>query len=62
PPIILLSSNPDAPMISAQIGATAFLPKPCDPIDLLAAVRRSTPSIRSRTFDDEPTGPARIYE
>ncbi|MFT3695358.1 MAG: response regulator [Kofleriaceae bacterium] len=62
PPIILLSSSPDAPQISARIGATAFLPKPCDPVDLLAAVRRSTGNIRPRTFDDEPTGPARIYE
>lgn len=62
PPIILLSGSPDAPEISARIGATAFLPKPCDPVDLLAAVRRSTGNIRPRTFDDEPTGPARIYE
>jgi CheY-like chemotaxis protein len=67
PPIILVSSSPDAPEISARIGAAAFLPKPCDPTDLVNAVARSTGGARPvRIFDDfaddEPTGPARSFE
>ena len=66
PPIILVSSSPDAPEISARIGAAAFLAKPCDPDDLIAAVARSTGDVRPvRIFDDfaddEPTGPARNF-
>ena len=40
PPIVLVSSSPHAPEISARIGATAFFPKPLDEEDLLAAVDR----------------------
>ena len=66
PPIILVSSSPDAPEISARIGAAAFLPKPCDPTDLVNAVARSTGGVRPvRIFDDfsddDPTGPARNF-
>ena len=66
PPIILVSSSPEAPEISARIGAAAFLAKPCDPADLVAAVARSTGQARPvRIFDDfaddEPTGPARNF-
>ena len=67
PPLILVSSSPEAPEISARIGAAAFLAKPCDPEDLIAAVARSTGDVRPvRIFDDfaddEPTGPARNFE
>jgi DNA-binding response OmpR family regulator len=31
PPLVLVSPSPHAPEISARIGATAFLPKPCEP-------------------------------
>ena len=40
PPIVLVSGSPDAPEISARIGAAAFLPKPCDTSDLVTAVTR----------------------
>lgn len=66
PPLILVSSSPAAPEISARIGAAAFLTKPCDPEDLVSAVARSTGEVRpvrilSDYADDEPTGPARNF-
>ncbi len=67
PPIILVSSSPEAPEVSVRIGAAAFLAQPCDPVDLVAAVGRSTGEVRPvRMFedfsDDDPTGPARGFE
>ncbi len=60
PPMILVSSSPHAPEISARIGAAVFLTKPCEPSDLVAAVERHSGEVRPvRSFDDEPTGPAR---
>ena len=67
PPIILVSSSPAAPEISARIGAAAFLAKPCDPVELVTAVARCTgharPVLVPNDFagDDEPTGPARSF-
>ena len=62
PPLILVSSSPAAPEISARIGAAAFLAKPCDPEDLVTAVARSTGVRNFDDFaDDEPTGPARNF-
>jgi len=67
PPIILVSSSPAAPEISARIGAAAFLAKPCDPVELATAVARCTrhaqPVLVPNDFadDDEPTGPARSF-
>lgn len=34
PPFVLMSSSPSAPVYSAKLGATAFLPKPCDADEL----------------------------
>lgn len=61
PPIVLVSSSPYAPEISARIGATAFLPKPCEPSELVAIVDRLAYDVRPvRQFEDEdPTGPLR---
>lgn len=61
PPLVLLSLSPYAPEISARIGATAFLPKPCDLGDLIAIVDRLANDVRPvRSFEDEdPTGPVR---
>ena len=61
PPIVLVSTSPYAPEISARIGATAFLPKPCDPSELVAVVDRVAGDVRPvRHFEDEdPTGPLR---
>lgn len=61
PPLVLVSASPAAPEISARIGATAFLPKPCDLGDLIAIVDRLANDVRPvRNFEDEePTGPVR---
>jgi DNA-binding NtrC family response regulator len=61
PPMVLVSPSPYAPEISARIGASAFLPKPCEPSDLIAVVERLTAEMRPvRAFEDEdPTGPVR---
>jgi DNA-binding NtrC family response regulator len=40
PPVVLVSSSPHAPELSAHIGAAAFVLKPCDPDDLAAEVQR----------------------
>jgi hypothetical protein len=61
PPLVLVSPSPYAPEISARIGATAFLPKPCEPSDLVSVIGRITDDLRPlRNFEDEdPTGPVR---
>jgi len=61
PPLVLVSPSPYAPEISARIGATAFLPKPCEPSELVAIVDRLAGDVRPvRNFEDEdPTGPVR---
>jgi DNA-binding NtrC family response regulator len=62
PPVILVSGSPDAPEISARIGAATFLPKPCEPAELVNAVARLLGELRPvRAFEDEPTGPSRQY-
>ena len=61
PPIVLVSSSPHAPEISARIGAAAFVPVPFELQELLAIVARLTGDLRPvREFEDEdPTGPVR---
>lgn len=62
PPVVLVSGSPHAPEISARIGAAAFLPKPLDPVELVSVVARLLGHLRPvRSFDDEPTGPARQF-
>lgn len=57
PPIVLVSSSPTAPEISARIGASTFLPKPCEPAEVVSAVNRLVGELRPvRIVDDEPTG------
>lgn len=62
PPLILVSELPNAPEMSARIGAAGFVTKPCDPSDLCNEVLRVTGSgVRPLLpFDDEPTGPRRF--
>jgi DNA-binding response OmpR family regulator len=57
PPFILVSSSPDAPEISARLGASAFLPKPCSASELEALVTRLSSAGVSRMMDEEPTHP-----
>lgn len=61
PPVVLVSPSPYAPEISARISATAFLPKPCEPSELVAVIARVVGDVRPvRLFEDEdPTGPVR---
>lgn len=62
PPVVLVSGSPDAPEISARIGAATFLPKPCDGAELVEAVNRLVGELRPvLAFEDEPTGPSRQY-
>jgi DNA-binding NtrC family response regulator len=63
PPIVLVSMSPYAPEISARIGAAAFVPKPCDPSEVVTVLRRVAGDVRPvRSFEDEePTGPARHF-
>ena len=62
PPIILISSSPIAPEISARIGAATFLPKPCEPSEIIVAVAGLLGRLRPvRAFEDEPTGPNRYF-
>ena len=56
PPIVLVSESPAAPGVSVRIGAANFLPKPCDPEEVLASVERLMSHARAMQFvDDEPT-------
>lgn len=60
PPFVLISSSPKAPEISAQVGAAAFLPKPCTGDDIVdLASRFAAMPIQEHTIDDEPTSPRR---
>jgi len=56
PPIVLISDSPHAPEISARIGAAAFLPKPCEAMELITETNRlmgSQPPVR--LVEDDPT-------
>lgn len=57
PPLVLVSSSPNAPEISARIGAAAFLAKPCSAEELHEAVHRFSGIPSSDMVDDEPTRP-----
>ena len=62
PPVVLVSGSPYAPEISARISASAFVPKPFEPQELLAVLARITGDlrpVRPMDFgeDEEPTGP-----
>jgi CheY-like chemotaxis protein len=57
PPFVLVSSSPDAPEISARLGAAALLLKPCTARDLDEAIGRLAPGPVSLIEHDEPTVP-----
>lgn len=65
PPLVLVSSSPTAPEISARIGAAAFLPKPFEIDELVAIIKRHASLRPVRGIedfaDDEPTGPAHHF-
>jgi two-component system OmpR family response regulator len=63
PPIILASESPAAPWISVRIGAATFVPKPCDPGEVVCAVNRLLWRVRPLPLEDEPTMPLRqLYD
>jgi DNA-binding response OmpR family regulator len=59
PPIILVSASPAAPILSVRIHAAAFVPKPCDPEEVVTAIERLLWRVRPLMIDmggeDEPT-------
>jgi DNA-binding response OmpR family regulator len=62
PSIILISGSPAAPEISARIGAATFVPKPCEPSEVVTAVTQLTGRLRPvRVIEDEPSGPTRVF-
>jgi len=62
PPLILVSDSPNAPELSAQVGAAGFLPKPCSSEDLVEVVDRvASASVRLAPFEDETTSPRRKF-
>ena len=62
PPLILVSESPEAPELSAQVGAAGFLPKPCSSEDLVEIVERvASASVRLAPFEEETTSPRRKF-
>jgi DNA-binding response OmpR family regulator len=60
PPIVLVSGSPGAPEISVRIRAAAFIAKPCEASEIVAAIERLFGHTRPvQVFEDEPTGPTR---
>jgi DNA-binding NtrC family response regulator len=62
PPVVLISSSPHAPEISARIGAAAFLTKPYEPSELITLLAGLLGELRPvRIVEDEPSGPVRQF-
>jgi DNA-binding response OmpR family regulator len=56
PPLVLISSSPHAPEISARIGAAMFVTKPYELAELVASIDRLLGEVRPvRVVEDEPT-------
>jgi DNA-binding NtrC family response regulator len=54
PPIVLISGSPAAPTFSARIGAASFVPKPCEPSEVVTAVGRLLGRLRPvRIVEDD---------
>jgi DNA-binding NtrC family response regulator len=63
PPIVLISGSPAAPTLSARIGAASFLPKPCEPSEVVTAVTRLLGRLRPvRIIEDDPGFPEQRLE
>ena len=65
PPLVLVSRSPHAPEISARVGAAAFVPKPLDVAELVAAIQRLLGEVRptrvvETPVDDDPSAPVRL--
>ncbi len=55
PPVILVSSSPRAPELSAHLGAASFIPKPCTSDDIVDECERLATGRTRRILEDEPT-------
>lgn len=53
PPIILISDSPAAPRLSVRIGAAAFVAKPCEPEEVIAAIGRLLGQVRPPFFSED---------
>lgn len=63
PPIVLISESPAAPRVSVRIGAASFVPKPCDPDEVVTAVGRLLGHVRPLlVVEDELTDRMRVFE
>ena len=62
PPMLLVSASPEAPEISARIGAAAFIPKPCDPREVVTAVARIAGDVRPTRVIDDASAPNDMNE
>src|SRR5262245_58829585 len=59
PPIVLISGSPAAPTFSARIGAASFVPKPCEPSEVVTAVARLLQWLRPVRIVEDELGPTR---
>jgi two-component system, OmpR family, response regulator len=63
PPILLISASPEAPQISVRIGVAMFLPKPCEPSEVVAAVGQLLDRLRPVwIIEEEPTVSRRVLD
>lgn len=59
PPILLISGSPAAPQVSVRIGAAMFMPKPCEPSEVVTACGQLLGRLRPVwVYEDEPIDPA----
>ena len=62
PPILLISGSPAAPQISVRIGAAMFMPKPCEPGEVVTAIGQLLGRLRPVwVYEDEPIDPADVW-
>ena len=57
PPFLLISASPEAPQVSARLGAAGFLTKPCYLEELDDALDRIVPFRAIGRLEDAPTAP-----
>ncbi len=53
PPLVLISGSPHAPEISVRVGAAAFIPKPYEASEIIAAIDRVANVTRPVKMVDE---------
>lgn len=61
PPIVLISESPDAPQISARIGAAMFVPKPFEPTELVRSLGELLERLSPYPRIDDDSRPTRRF-